>query len=152
MIGLVLKNSGASLLDRIIGIRRKATDLAPLEPQVRQILWDANKARGLLGLDYTGKKYADLKPSTLKDRARAGYPPGPPLNRQGMQARVIQGCEIRVTIEPARLRILKSWPTVPWMEYHILGTPRMARRDPLGWGDELVKVRALLPAHMKIGR
>lgn len=137
--------------ERLRNITRRVEDLAPLAGPVRKILREANRDRALRGVDFTGARYEPLAKSTLADRRRKGFPPGPPLARHGLQSRVIQGCEIAAIPGKGRLSISKSWPGVPWMEYHILGTPRMPRRDPLGFSTgELAQVRALLHKHIDL--
>jgi hypothetical protein len=129
----------------------RSRNLQPLVEPARKILWNANRDRALRGVDYQGRPYAPLKESTLKDRARKGYPPGPPLVRQGENARVIQGCVVNVNVRDGQLRFMKSWVD-PWMEAHINGTATMPRRDPAGWGEEeLLELRAMMPRHV-LGR
>lgn len=154
-MGLLISNpSRGRLLDRLGQLAGRSRDLRPLVPRVRQTILDANKERALRGVDWEGKPYARLAPATLADRRRKGYPPGPPLVRQGLAARVIAACEVSVIPRGDNsLTFTKGWPEVPWMEFHITGTPRMPRRDPLGFGqDELARVRALLPRWVISGR
>lgn len=142
------RSKGGSVLDRVREVFGRTKDLTPMIEPVRAVLEEANRVRALAGVDYTGEPYAPLRPSTIEDRRSKGFSIKPPLVRQGIYSRVIQGCRIDVLPEVGRLRVFKGWPGVPWMEYHIMGTARMPRRDPMGWGNEIDAVRDMLPNHV----
>src|SRR4051794_32590126 len=95
---LVSLTKRGSVLDRLKQVLAKSQDLTPLVAPIRTIMLNANRERALAGMGPDGQRYAPLRPSTLADRARKGYPPGPPLVRQGLNARVIAGVHIEVTI------------------------------------------------------
>jgi hypothetical protein len=128
-------------LDEVLG---RVRDLGPLAGPVGRSLWEANRDRALLGVDPGGNPLAPLSRSTLEDRRRRGFPPGPPLVRRGLDSGLIRGCAIEATPGEGRVEFRKSWPGVPSMSYHVRGTPRMPRRDPLGWGSEVADARAAL--------
>lgn len=143
-----MQTNRGSVLDRVREVFGRTKDLTPMIEPVRAVLEEANRVRALAGVDFTGRSYAPLAQSTIKDRTGKGLPASPPLVRHGIYSRVIQGCRIDVTPEVGRLRVFKSWPGVPWMEYHVEGTARMPRRDPMGWGNEVYAVRDMLPDHV----
>jgi hypothetical protein len=138
-----------AIITRLKAMIQRSRDLKVLTRTVTDIIRDANTRRALSGLDYRGRPYAALKKSTVQDRLRQGYPPGPPLVRAGPGARVIAGMEIRIIREGDTLRFLKDWPTVDWLIYHIRGSKRLPKRDPSGYGkDEIARIRKLLVDHL----
>jgi hypothetical protein len=149
---LLIRQAGrGAILERLNALVDRTRDLRPLAEPVGRLLWEANRDRALRGVDCDGNPFAPLARSTLDDRRRRGYPPGPPLSRRGPDAAPIRGCVIEATAGEGRLEFRKSWPDVPFMTYHIQGTPRMPRRSPLGWGDELGRARALLARQLLDG-
>ena len=136
-------------IKRLEAFSDRAEDLSALQEPITEVLLVENRRRGLIGHDYNDEPYADLKPSTIADRANRGYPAGPPLNRRGEDAQVIQGCTVESSHQPGRLEFVKGWPLVTWIRYAIKGTPNMAARNPAGWGQaELTRVRQMLVRHV----
>lgn len=139
-------NDTAGILGRLAEVLGRLGDLSPIAPAAERLVWAANRDRLLQGLDPRGDALAPLRPSTLADRRRKGCPPGPPLLRHGEASRAIAGCRVDAFPGPGRLEVAKSWPTVPFMQFHISGTPTMPRRDPSGFGGaevaELLKLAA----------
>jgi hypothetical protein len=152
---LVSQPGKGTILDRLKSILNRSQDLAPLAGAVKKIALDANRDRAMKGLGFDGQPYVRLAKSTLADRKRLGYPPGPPLNRQGPNARVITGCRVYTTVTPGRLQLFKNWPMVPWMQYHIDPVPggRLPQRNPAGFSsEELDRIRSMLPKYVLFGR
>lgn len=149
----ITSKSTGGLLGKLKGILQRSRDLTPLVKPVSTIIFEANRDRALRGVSFDGTAYAALAPSTIRDRVRHGYPVGPPLNRRGLMAAVINDLEVGVRPETARLRISKAWPNVKWMEYSITGTRYMPQRNPMGFStDELSRISSLLPKHVLLGR
>jgi hypothetical protein len=144
-------NGRGAILGRLAEVLGRVRDLSPLAGPVGRGLWEANRDRALRGVDPGGNPLAPLARSTLEDRRRRGLPPGPPLVRQGLDSDLIRGCTIEATASDGRVEFRKSWPGVPYMTYHINGTPRMPRRDPLGWGAEIADARAALARYLLAG-
>lgn len=136
------------LANRISELARRCGDLSPIAGDVRAILTEGNKRRALAGIDFMGRPYAPLAPSTWASRKGSG----PPLAPRSAQSRVVTDYTVQVTADPGRLTFAASWPDVPFMEYHIHGTRRMPRRDPLGFADtELYQVRHLMAGYVMRG-
>lgn len=130
---------------RIADMARNAGDLTPLREPVRKVLWEANKARALAGVDADGNRYKALAASTIERRQGNG----PPLAPRGPQSRIVTGFVVSVSAGPGRLTFTGSWPELDWIEYHVNGTKRMPRRNPLGFRlDELEGIRRMLAEHI----
>ena len=136
------------IAERIADLARRCGDLSPIAPEVRAILVEGNKRRALAGVDFMGRPYAPLAPSTWRTRKGSG----PPLAPRSAQSRVVTEYTVQVTAGPQRLTFVAGWPNVHFMEYHIHGTSRMPRRDPLGFADhELYRIRQLMAAYVMKG-
>ena len=133
------------LLERLSDIARRAGDLTPLREPIRRILWEGNRDRALAGTDAEGRAFAPLAASTLKHRDGSGPPQAP----HGAGSRVVTDYVVDVQAGPGRLSFTGSWPGLAWMIYHIRGTRRMPRRDPLGFTrSTLDRARTLLREHV----
>jgi hypothetical protein len=136
---------GRAQVERLADLARKCGDLTPLGPRVRDILVAGNRERSLAGKDVSGENFVALAPSTLARRKGTG----PPLAPRGASSREVTAYEVELRVGPGRLDFIAGWPSLPWMNYHILGVPeRLPRRDPSGFRvKDLEAVRALLREH-----
>jgi len=133
--------------DRLSDIARNAGDLTPLREPVRNALKDGNRADRLAGLDWEGRPFKDLAPSTLERRRKQGLN-GPPLAAHGPTARIITKFFVDVRAGVGRLTFTGSWP-MDWVRFHVTGSRRLPRRDPMGFrAPTLDRARALLLEHI----
>lgn len=116
-----------TLLEKYRDVLRRAEDVHPLEPRVRQIITEGKRDQLQRGVDVQGKPFVGVAPSTRKTRGGIG----PPLAPRGAQSRIVR--EFTVRFERARegLVVVMGWP-MEWVKYHVTGTRHMPRRDPTG--------------------
>jgi hypothetical protein len=131
--------------ERLADFARRCGDLTPLREPVRQILVDGNRERSLAGTDPQGRSFASLAASTLRRRRGTG----PPLAPRGAQSRVVTAYEVDVQAGTGRLDFVASWPSLPWIEYHVTGGRYLPVRNPFGFrSKDLEAIRELLSDHI----
>jgi hypothetical protein len=91
----------------------------------------------MVGVDRYGKALAPPRPRTLKGWERKG------LIRQilaphGLASRTITNFRVAWRQQGNTWVMFAGWAGIPWMIFHLNGTPRMAQRDiggtsPAGW-------------------
>jgi hypothetical protein len=112
-------------------------DLRGLGERIGRILQVDNMQSRMMGVDYESQPFAPLAESTLRRRQGTG----PPLAPMEMQSRVISGMEIEVLDHGAGyVEVVASWPSMPFLHFHVTGTRHMPSRDPVGirpeaWGE-----------------
>lgn len=131
--------------ERLTELAKRCGDLTPIQNDVRQILVNGNRERALAGTNAQGVPFASLAPSTLKHRRGKGPPQAP----RGAGSQIVTGYVVQVTAGPGELRIIASWPDLPWIPYHVDGTPHMPARNPMGYRQQdLEKIRALMNGYV----
>lgn len=121
--------------DEAKGILARMNNTRPVHGKIQQIFKDGKKEQLLQGVDWQGRKFAPLKPSTLKRRRGKG----PPLVPKGEDSRPITHYYVLVDpAGPGQVAVEADWH-VPWMKYHNTGTKnrdgtqRMVARPPGGF-------------------
>lgn len=110
----------------------------PVHGKIQRIFLDGKKEQLLQGVDWRGKRFERLKPSTLKRRRGSG----PPLAPRGADSRPIT--HYYVIVDPAgpgRVAVEADWH-LPWMQYHNTGTKHMAARPAGGFRSQDVEKAA----------
>jgi hypothetical protein len=108
----------------------RVTDLKPLAVEIGALIEVDNMAARMLGVDKDNQPFAELAPATLADPYRG---PGPPLAPMEMASRIISGLEIEfVDLGIDGVDIVGSWPSMPFLRFHVTGTRHMPARDPVG--------------------
>jgi hypothetical protein len=113
-------------LEPIIGwlVRLRDFDWGPLAEQIAKILVRGNREARLAGIGVDGQPLDEIKPETVKRRARAGKGPGPPLAPDGQESRVSNLATQITAITPTHVVIEGSWPAAePWLHHHSFGVP-----------------------------
>jgi hypothetical protein len=113
----------------------------PVHGKIQQILKDGKREQLLQGVDWRGRPFAPLKPSTLKRRKGSGPPLSP---RRGESRSITHYYVLADQVGPGQLRVEADWH-VPWMRHHNTGTKnkdgtqRMAARPAGGFRSQDVK-------------
>lgn len=122
-----------TLLDRNLGIARRAEQLGPLAPALADILRRGKRDQLLAGRDARGSAYAQLAASTLRRKGRRS---AVPLVGDGEASGLIVGYAVEITEHAGRLTVDAGWPGRPYVQYLRSGTRRMPARDPGGFRPE----------------
>lgn len=124
--------------DEAKGILARMNNTRPVHGKIQRIFLDGKKEQLLRGVDWRGKRFERLKPSTLKRRKGKG----PPLVPRGEDSRPIT--HYYVIVDPAgpgRVAVEADWH-LPWMKYHNSGTKNMAARPAGGFRSQDVEKAA----------
>jgi hypothetical protein len=97
-----------------------------LAERIARIMRDDVEGALLEGVDGFGEEVAELRPYTLKNR----HGTGPPRIPQSRASRMIAGITMEIAALEPGYRISLSWDDVPFVIFHVTGTPRMAARNP----------------------
>lgn len=107
----------------------------PVHWKAQQILKDGKREQLLQGVDWRGRPFAKLKPSTLKRRKGTG----PPLSPRRGDSRSITHYYVAIDhVGPGEMHVEADWQ-LAWMRYHNTGTRHMAARPPGGFRSQDVK-------------
>jgi hypothetical protein len=130
MVNLTIDSEGLDrILERLARLDPGQWDLRGLGERLGRILETDNMAARMLGVDYEGQEFAPLAPATLERRMGAG----PPLAPMEMASRIISGVQVDVNDTGHNaVEVVLSWPSMPFLRYHVTGTTRMPARDPCG--------------------
>jgi hypothetical protein len=117
------------IADQLARFSAGAFDLAPLARKIGDILEVDNMQARMSGVDYDGNPFQPLAPATLRHRSGSG----PPLAPMDMASRVIGGMEVEVVeYGLGSVEVVASWPSMPFLKFHVTGTRHMPARDPVG--------------------
>lgn len=106
----------------------------PVHWKIQQLLKDGKKEQLLQGVDWQGRPFAPLKPSTLKHRKGSG----PPLVPKPDSRAITHYYVIIDPAGPGQIAVEADWH-VSWMRYHNTGTRNMVARPPGGFRSQDVK-------------
>src|SRR4051812_28746900 len=107
-----------ALLDRNLGIARRAENLEPIAERIKVLLMDGKRDQLLSGDDAEGRPFAPLAPSTLRHRGG----PSTPLVPHGSGSRLITMYRVTVSAFARRLEISAGWPGLDFVRYLREGT------------------------------
>lgn len=114
-------------------------DLRGLGERIGRILEVDNMQARMLGVDCDNVPFAELSPATWEWNPHRGM--GPPLAPMEMSSRIISGMQVDVVEHGVgSVEVIASWPTMPFLKFHVTGTRTMPSRDPVGirpqaWGE-----------------
>lgn len=131
-ISLSISGTGFDpILSYLDDLAYRVFDLRPLAEKISDEVEIQNMAARMLGVDTYGDDFQPLSPNTWKRHPNRG--PGPPLAGHEMSSRIISGLEMRIEQDgPTDFTVVGSWPSMPWLKYHVTGTQHMPSRDPVG--------------------
>jgi hypothetical protein len=117
-----------SVIVRLDELAARLRDLRWLAERIAEILVRQNYEARVAGLDATGEPFLALAPSTLKRRKGTG----PPLAPEEGASKIANPAIEIIPLGDGAWRIALSWPDMPYLKYHVTGTPNMPARNPVG--------------------
>jgi hypothetical protein len=136
MVRLTLSLEGELVIDRVLrGLESRAQNLTPAWPGVLQAFYTITRAAFNTEGASTGAQWAQLAPSTQRDRQRKGFAPAHPILQRThtLERALTGGGGAFASTGPSRLALILSGEAGAYFKFHQSNRPRtlLPRRAPV---------------------